>query len=82
MAGDEQCDDGADNGVGGKCKDDCSGLRVATVEGDAIPFDKSPAGRIAGAEVSILEFPEMMVVTGRTDILSSRGCRSGRISRW
>jgi hypothetical protein len=42
----------------GKCKDDCSGLRVATVEGDAIPFDKSPAGRIAGAEVSILEFPE------------------------
>jgi hypothetical protein len=64
IAGEEQCDDGAENGVGGKCKGDCSGLRVATVEGDAIPFDKSPAGRIAGAEVSILEFPEYSLVTG------------------
>lgn len=64
VAGDEQCDDGADNGVGGKCRADCSGLRVATVEGDAIPFDKSPAGRIVGAEVSILEFPEFVMVTG------------------
>lgn len=64
MAGDEACDDGAENGVGGKCKADCSGLRVATVEGDAIPFDKSPGGRIAGAEVSILEFPEFVMTTG------------------
>ncbi len=64
VAGEEQCDDGAENGVGGKCKDDCSGLRVATVEGDAIPFDKGPDGRIDGATVSILEFPGMQVVTG------------------
>lgn len=65
VAGDEQCDDGMENGVGGRCKADCSGLRVATVEGDAIPFDQSPDGRIDGAEVSILEFPEVSpVVTG------------------
>lgn len=64
MAGDEACDDGVENGVGGKCKEDCSGLRVASVEGDAIPFDKGPNGRISGAEVSVLEFPEMSVVTG------------------
>lgn len=64
VAGDEQCDDGMENGVGGKCKADCSGLRVATVEGDAIPFDQSPDGRIDGAEVSILEFPEYSLVTG------------------
>jgi hypothetical protein len=64
VAGAEACDDGPDNGVGGQCKTDCSGLRVAAVEGDAIPFDASPNGRIAGAEVSILEFPEMHMVTG------------------
>ncbi|WP_143141445.1 carboxypeptidase regulatory-like domain-containing protein [Nannocystis exedens] len=64
VAGSEVCDDGADNGVGGKCKADCSGLGVATVEGDAIPFDASPNGRIAGAEVSILEFPDRTVTTG------------------
>jgi len=64
VAGEEQCDDGADNGSGGKCKDDCSGLRVAAVEGDAIPFDKGPDGRVDGATVSILEFPGMQVVTG------------------
>lgn len=64
VAGAEQCDDGPDNGVGGKCKQDCSGLRVASVQGDAIPFDMVPDGRIVGAEVSILEFPGMQMVTG------------------
>ncbi len=64
VAGDELCDDGMENGVGGSCKADCSGLRVATVEGDAIPFDQSPDGRIDGATVSILEFPEYSLVTG------------------
>ena len=64
IAGSEQCDDGADNGLGGKCKDDCTGLRVATVEGDAIPFDDGPDGRIAGAEVSILEYPDIKLLTG------------------
>lgn len=34
------------------------------VAGDAIPFDKGPDGRIAGATVSVLERPEMTVVTG------------------
>lgn len=62
--GDEVCDDGPDNGVGGKCRADCTGLRVADVEGDAIPFDMGPDGRIAGATVSILELPDMQVVTG------------------
>ena len=50
--------------MGGKCKDDCTGLRVASVQGDAIPFDMGPDGRIAGATVSILEYPEMSMVTG------------------
>ena len=63
IAGDEQCDDGPDNGVGGLCKTDCTGPRVASVQGDAIPFDKGPDGRISGATVSILEFPDMQVVT-------------------
>ncbi|MBK7830089.1 hypothetical protein [Nannocystis sp.] len=64
VAGAEVCDDGPDNGMGGKCRADCTGLRVATVRGDAIPFDASPTGRIAGATVSILEFPELQMVTG------------------
>ena len=64
VAGVEACDDGPDNGVGGGCKADCSGLRVASVQGDAIPFDKGPDGRIAGATVSVLERPELQVVTG------------------
>ncbi len=63
IAGDETCDDGPDNGVGGKCKMDCSGLRVASVQGDAFPFENAPNGHIAGATVSILEFPEMTMVT-------------------
>lgn len=63
IAGDELCDDGPDNGLGGSCKTDCTGLRVASVQGDAIPFDKGPDGRISGATVSILEFPDMQVVT-------------------
>lgn len=64
LGGEEACDDGPENGVGGKCKEDCSGLRVASVQGDAIPFDNGPDGRIAGAEVSILEFPEKKLTTG------------------
>jgi hypothetical protein len=64
LAGDEACDDGPDNGVGGKCKQDCSGLHVASVDGDAIPFDMGPDGRIEGATISILEFPGRTLVTG------------------
>lgn len=64
VAGAEVCDDGPENGVGGKCKADCTGLRVASVQGDAIPFDMGPDGRVEGATVSILEFPALQVVTG------------------
>lgn len=34
------------------------------VSGDAIPFDKGPDGRIAGARISVLERPGMVVTTG------------------
>jgi hypothetical protein len=37
---------------------------TATVSGDAIPFDMGPDGRIAGAEIWILEHPERRLVTG------------------
>lgn len=38
--------------------------RKHSVAGDAIPFDKGPDGRIAGATISVLEHPEMTMVTG------------------
>jgi hypothetical protein len=38
--------------------------RTASVSGDAIPFDMGPDGRIAGAEIWILEHPERRLVTG------------------
>lgn len=34
------------------------------VAGDAIPFDDGPDGRISGAEISVLEHPEMKMTTG------------------
>lgn len=64
IAGNEVCDDGPDNGTGGLCKSDCSGLHVASVEGDAIPFDMGPDGRVDGATITILEFPDRQMVTG------------------
>ena len=48
-------DDGIDN-------DSCT-FRVA-LSGDAIPFIGSPGGRIAGADVSLLELPDRHVTTG------------------
>jgi hypothetical protein len=45
------------------CGDD-DGTAVTTVSGDAIPFIEVPDGRIEGAEVWILERPEMRVTTG------------------
>jgi hypothetical protein len=48
-------DDGLDNGS-------CT-LHV-TLSGDAIPFIGSPTGRIAGADVSVLELPDRHVTTG------------------
>lgn len=46
------------------CGDDDDGGATATLSGDAIPFDRGPDGRIEGAEVWILERPEMRVTTG------------------
>lgn len=38
--------------------------RLASVSGDAIPFDNGPDGRVEGAAVWILEHPERRVTTG------------------
>lgn len=37
---------------------------VASLSGDAIPFNVSPDARVPGATISILEHPEMSLVTG------------------
>src|SRR4051812_23585427 len=34
------------------------------VAGDAIPFDNGPDGRIEGATISVLEYPDMKMTTG------------------
>jgi hypothetical protein len=46
----------------GAVDDSCTFL--VTLSGDAIPFDRSPDGRIEGADVSLLEHPERHVTTG------------------
>lgn len=43
--------------------DDDGGVELATVSGNAIPFDRGPDGRVADAEVWVLEEPDMRVVT-------------------
>lgn len=43
--------------------DDGGGVEVATVSGNAIPFDRGPDGRVADAEVWVLERPDMRVIT-------------------
>jgi len=48
-------DDGADD-------DSCTFL--VGLSGDAIPFDNGPDGRIAGADISLVEHPERHVTTG------------------
>ena len=48
-----------------------------SVSGDAIPFGGSPDGRIEGAEVSILERPEMRVTTGADGHFRFDGLDSG-----
>jgi hypothetical protein len=39
-------------------------IEYASVSGDAIPFDASPLGRIEGAQVSVLERPDLHMTTG------------------
>jgi hypothetical protein len=46
------------------CGGDDDGTALTTVSGDAIPFIEVPDGRIEGAEISILERPEMRMTTG------------------
>lgn len=46
------------------CGDDDDGEELAMLSGDAIPFTNGPDGRIEGAEIWILERPEMRVTTG------------------
>ncbi len=62
----EVCDDGADNGAPGHCKADCSGVpATAKVIGDVLPFLSEVGGkRVEGAKITVLEHPEMSVVTG------------------
>ena len=49
-------------GDDGVANDSCR--MPVTVSGDVLPFHLVPTGRLAGATVSVLEHPEMQVVTG------------------
>jgi hypothetical protein len=62
----ESCDEGADNGLPGHCKADCSGKpALANVSGDVLAFAGEVGGaRVAGAKVWVLENPDKSVVTG------------------
>ena len=62
----EECDEGEANGSPGRCRADCSGVPAqVTVEGDVLAFMSEVQGaRISGATVSILERPDLSVVTG------------------
>lgn len=61
----EQCDDGSANGKPGKCKADCGVPAQVSVEGDVLAFlTEVPGPRIEGATVSVVERPELSVVTG------------------
>jgi hypothetical protein len=46
------------------CGGDDDGTALTTVSGDAIPFIGAPDGRIEGAEIWVLERPEMRTTTG------------------
>jgi hypothetical protein len=59
------------------CGDDETTTRLVSVSGDAIPFANGPNGRIEGAEVWILEHPEMRVVTGADGHFEFSGLRAG-----
>ena len=55
---DADCDTIDDGAANGSC------TFLVTLSGDAIPFDASPDGRIAGATISLLEHPDRQVTTG------------------
>ncbi|MFO0547227.1 MAG: carboxypeptidase-like regulatory domain-containing protein [Polyangiaceae bacterium] len=62
----EACDDGEQNGESGHCKVDCSGVPArVSVEGDILAFMSEVDGpRVSGATVTVLEHPDLTVVTG------------------
>jgi hypothetical protein len=51
--------------------------QTASVSGDAIPFDNGPDGRVAGAQVWILEHPERRLTTGSDGHFSFDGLEVG-----
>lgn len=75
----EQCDDGAENGSPGRCERDCTTPRFASVEGDVLAFMTEVRGeRVEGATVSVLERPELSVVTGADAHFRFDGLQVGR----
>ncbi|NUP13387.1 MAG: carboxypeptidase regulatory-like domain-containing protein [Polyangiaceae bacterium] len=75
----EVCDEGEDNGKPGHCRADCSGIaELVTIEGDVLAFMTEVQGeRIEGATVSIVEHPEMSVVTGADAHFRFEGLEEG-----
>lgn len=64
----------------GGCGDDdepAPAAKTYRVSGEAIPFDKGPDGRIAGAKISVLEHPEMTMVTGADGHFEFAGLAAG-----
>ncbi len=61
----EECDDGELNGEPGQCSASCRLPLLVSVEGDVLAFMTEVQGdRVAGATVSVLERPDLSVVTG------------------
>jgi len=78
IEGTEVCDDGHNNGMPSMCKTDCSGYpALVSVSGDAIPFNVSPDARLAGARVSVLEYPDKRMTTGEDGHFQFDGLEEG-----
>lgn len=61
----------------GGCGDDVTDIALVSISGDAIPFVGGPDGRVEGAEVWILEHPEMRVITAADGHFEFDGLRAG-----
>ena len=71
------CSD-ADSDTGSTCTADCSSSApTATVSGVAALFNDAVEGRIAGATISVLEHPELSMVTGADGRVSFEGAVVG-----
>ena len=53
------------------------GGKLVSVSGDAMPFDNTPSGRIAGATIWALENPQMRMTTGADGKFRFDGIRAG-----